>query len=309
MKIWVPRTKIIEPREAFNSQQKLAGHFKFEAIKLDGRKRVLADWFPNLILNAGLNRIGANGDFMDYCRVGTGNTTPTNTDTNLVAHVAGTSTSPAQVQSAQGSPPYFGYFRKTFRFGQGAAAGNLAEVGVGWAATDASNLFSRALILDGDGDPTTVTVQSDEFLDVSYELRSYSPDTDVDSTIDISGDSYDITARASNVNSTSWSPSAAAGVTGGTAYNGTIGAVTSAPSGSTGNVSGALSDAYSTDTFYRGYTLTWGLANANLAGGISAIHSSFGMGAMQYAIDPPIPKTNIQTLALNFRQTWARKTL
>jgi hypothetical protein len=290
-------------------QHRLAGFFKLEAVRPDGTKRLLADWFPNLILNQGLNRIGASSDWLQSCRVGTGNTTPTNTDTNLVAHVAGTTTQSAQTTSATGSPPYYGYSQRTFRFDQGAAAGNLAEVGVGWSNADASNLFSRALILDGDGDPAVVTVQADEFLDVSYELRSYSPDADVDTTVTIGGDSYDITARAANANSSLWAPPAAAGFNTGVAYSGAIGAVTSSPTGSQSSVSGLTTDAYSNDSFQIDSTHTWGLDRGNFVGGIASFYVQFGMGSMQYSVDPPIPKDATMVLAMRFRHSWARKTL
>ena len=75
-----------------------AGFFKFEAVKLapDGSeisRRTLADWFPNIITDQGLDRMGDNNDWMSACQVGTGNTTPTALDTGLVARIAGTTTS------------------------------------------------------------------------------------------------------------------------------------------------------------------------------------------------------------------------
>ena len=43
------------------------GWYKFEAVRPDGTKRLLADWFPNLITDAGLERMAGNGDWMRYC--------------------------------------------------------------------------------------------------------------------------------------------------------------------------------------------------------------------------------------------------
>lgn len=57
----------------------LAGFFKIEKGKCDAdgkpiesTREVVADWFPNLILNQGLDMIGAAGNsYMGMCFVGT----------------------------------------------------------------------------------------------------------------------------------------------------------------------------------------------------------------------------------------------
>ena len=66
--------------------------------------------------------------------------------------------------------PYYRWAKVTWRFGQGVAAGNISEVGLGWGN---SNLWNRALIKDANGNPTTITVLSDEYLDVVSEIRDY----------------------------------------------------------------------------------------------------------------------------------------
>ena len=74
-----------------------AGWFKIEAHRVDangdeipGTRRVAADWFPNLITNAGLDFLGTTGPtyVYTYCRVGSGNTAPAFTDPASVAPVA-----------------------------------------------------------------------------------------------------------------------------------------------------------------------------------------------------------------------------
>lgn len=59
--------------------------------------------------------------------------------------------------------------------------------------------------MDGSGQPATITVLSDEFLRVTYEVRKYLPDPVDNVQIDfpISGINYDITTRPSSVNSAS----------------------------------------------------------------------------------------------------------
>jgi hypothetical protein len=62
-------------------RSKVAGYYKLEAVKLDKAgnevsRRVVADWFPNLITNQGLNRMGANADYLSNCQVGSGSDAP-----------------------------------------------------------------------------------------------------------------------------------------------------------------------------------------------------------------------------------------
>ena len=47
----------------------------------------------------------------------------------------------------------------------------------------ANQLFSRALIRDGAGNPTTLTVTAIDILTVTYQLRLYRPTTDIVSTV------------------------------------------------------------------------------------------------------------------------------
>ncbi len=306
---------LLIPKKEMVAKPRMAGFFKIEAIKLDGTKRVLADWFPNLILDTGLNRWGT-GAIITHCQVGTGNTAPVNADTALVTYVAGSSTQQASANGAQGSPPYYGYQQYTFRFAAGVATGTLAEVGVGWASS--GSLFSRALILDGGGSPTTITVLADEVLDVTYELRFYPPLVDVTDILTISGVDYDYVFRASGVTSASYWPlivTGAIGASGGesVAYNGAIGAITATPSGTQGTQTSSSVAAYSNNSLQRDISILFGLNNGNVSGGISAIGLALGSssarnagGAYQASFDPPIPKDATKTLTLSYRVQWAR---
>lgn len=287
----------------------LEGRIKLEAAKEDGSTRVLADWFNNLILDQGLNRMGS-GTWISAAQVGTGNTAPANSDTGLSAYVAGTSTIQAQSQGANGAAPYYGFILRTFRFAQGAAAGNLAEVGIGWA-TSGSNLFSRALIKDAGGTPTTVTVAADEFLDVSYELRCYAPAETTLGPVTISGTDYTFVVRPSLVtNGSSWAPQITLAVSNTISsqvfYNGAIGAVTAQPSGVSSGVSSCTPQAYSNNSLQQDFQIFCDLNTANLSGGLSALFFGSTIGAFQCSISPPFNKTATKLLTLNVRVSWAR---
>src|SRR5690606_7101161 len=120
---------------------------------------------------------------------GSGNSAPTTSDTNLQSIIATTTDFTFVGLSRQlAVAPY--YIEKTtmYRFGVGAAAGNVAEVGLVAATSDsaalnaATQVVTRALVVDSTGNPIVVTVLSDEILDVTVRQRLYIPD-DVTGTI------------------------------------------------------------------------------------------------------------------------------
>lgn len=312
--IWIPSKEIIV--ELPTARPRACGLFKFTAIRPDGRERPLTDWFPNLITDVGLNRIG-QGSYLTACQVGTNNTAPNVSDTSLAGYLAGTTTRQATSEGAQSTPPYYGWTRITYRFAAGVAAGNIAEVAIATTAANPGSVnFSRALVLDEFGDPSTVTVLSDEVLDVTYELRLYPPLDDEVGTFTVSGSGdHDYVLRASSVTSnTAWASYLggvaslnAYGSTQLSVYNGAVGAITSTPSG-TSNSTAVANAAYSNNSLTRTGSGTFGLNVGNLTGGISAVRYITSLGAYQYSVDPIIDKTNTKTLILTNRISWSRYT-
>ena len=318
-RIWVPKFKIVEPKKELVLPVTMKGRFKLNVYRPDGRLRKSIGWFDNLIVDAGLNHMGSNSSLFAQCVVGTGSSPPSVSDTALGSLVASTTNITNTTNSAQGSAPYYGYTQNTYRFAQGAAAGNLTEVGIR-SGSSGNPLWSRSLILDNGSPqaPTTLTVLSDEFLDVVYEVRVMPPLTDVLSEVNISGSDYDIVTRASSVTAVNWAPGggfgagASAGPSSGTAHSGTIGAITGAPTGTSANATTSLS-AYSDGSYQRDSTLSWGLTAANFGGGIAAVRYTLGQttggggwGAMQCSFSPTIMKTSSMLLSLVMRHTWTR---
>lgn len=320
----------------------LEGYYKLVIHKGDadgnpipGTERVAADWFPNLITDNGKNLLTTTIFYTDYVQVGTGNTPPAVTNTALVNRIAATNANAVAnpVFGAQGSPPYFGWWRKTYRFGIGAAAGNLAELGVGPVAT--GNLFSRAVIVNSGGAPTVITVLSDEILDVIYELRNYPTLTDVNSVINIEGVDRTVVLRPAIVNQGlqgsvgGWQPGSASGtrpnleagshnffVYGGVAVLGSITSTpTAGPGGSTlsyvtSQASARTSiAAYVTGTYRRDYTISLGLNDGNVSGGgIGALLTGWDTNVWQLSFSPILNKTNTKILTLTLRVSWDRHT-
>jgi len=304
----------------------------FKCIKKNSNDEVLEEtpWFSNLIVDTGLNRIATSG-YLRSCHVGTGSSAPVNADTQLGSFVAGsgipTGDSTVGIQS---SSPYYAWRRNVYRFEEGVAEGNLSEVGIADGDDVSDVLFSRALIRDGAGDPTTLTILSDEILEVVYELRIYAPEDDVNDSINDdgpAGTSHATVTRAANVtsghNTTGWGvggtgPSARTGAnmalsTSGSSvkvYNGNLGSITSEPSGTSSSVGSSVrttNDSYVTDSHERTATIELELDIANLTDGISAVFYKFNSGgAWQTSFDPAIPKTSDDQLTLGFKVTWQR---
>lgn len=298
-----------------NLHSEVGGWFRIEAVRPDGTRRLLADWFPNLILNQGLDMLGAlsseTSGHMTACQVGSSNTAPANTQTALLAYVAGTATITESNSGFESTPPYYGWARRTYRFGQGVAAGNLSEVGVG-RTTSGNTLFSRALILDGEGDPTTITVLSDEFLDVTYELRQYPATVDVTGSLIISGVDYDYVVRAMLVTSGNWTRAADPFDVVFASYNtytGPLGPITGNPAGQAAGNGSVTYLSYTPGNYYRDTKIVWSIADGNASGGVGAIGYTTGRGAFQVSFDPPIPKDATKILEIVMRTSWARKTL
>lgn len=317
---------------AVNLRCGCAGRFvAIKAVRMDDAgnvisERHLAGPFNNLITDQGLERMGANGNYLQYCQVGSGNTPPVDADTTLETYVAGVAANTsASVSSAgaQPTPPYYGWVRIFYQFSPGVATGNLSEIGIGWAASG-STLYSRALILDSGGTPTTITVLADEYLQVTYEWRIYPPLSDVTGTINISGVPYNYTVRASVVTTTQgqfnmgWGPGAVGGfvipgypptaVAPSATYiftDGNIGSITAGPGGTSAGGSVSVStSAYSGGSLQRDISLTWGIGTT---GNIRSVKYAFLIGAcFQVEYDPIIPKTSSNTLTLSYRISWDR---
>lgn len=307
----------------------LTGHFSLDIYNPEtGEHRQYE--FDNIITNGGLDRLGsAQGTstaatmVVGYVQVGTGSTAPAVTDSALATYLAGTDRYFTSSASYGGAPDYYTAVQFSWQFNQGVAAGNLSEIGVGWASS--GSLFSRALILDGGGNPTTITVTAIEFLTVNYTLRMYPPLTDATGTISLDGSDYDYIVRACGVNGGNWGSHGVSGYASyqgslnAWAYTGDITTVTGAtPAGSSSALGSGTPTraAYSAGTYKLSMTCSASIGVWNLAGGIRSI--TFDMsgwlnppGAYQMRwqcqFNPKIPKDNTKTLSLTFDVAWARK--
>lgn len=255
---------------------------------------------PNIVLDNGLKRLGSGG-VCNYCRVGTGSTTPTATQTQLDVQVAYTSTTQGSSTSGVDSAKGYVYKRKTFRFPAGSAAGNLTEVGVGWGESG-ETLFNRALIRDTAGHVTTVTVLDDEVLDVTVELRAYMALSTKSTTGIISDVSYELSVAPLFTNKADCFDEAYK-CTSAVAYGGDILNTTTLPSQESDHFS-VNNKPYNND-LTKEFEIYWGLNQGNrLPTRTIVIHSPYS--SVQFQFNPQLPKTAEKVLKLGFKFVWGR---
>ena len=294
-------------------------HFKLTNSKT-GETRQFE--FKNLILNSGLDQFMANSDLITGCILGSSSTVPAVSDTTMTNILGSSTTGQGNGEGASNTTvlPYYTSRYWTYRFLEGVATGNIAQVamtyGSGNTTTNTySGLFSLALVKDSNGTPITITKLADEVLDVTYTLRIYVPELDTTGVTNISGVAYNYTVRAAQA--ASWSvyyPSPH--VYEARAYTGAIGSLTSAPSGTNVLHSSSTLSSYVAGSFTRNIALLWDLNYGNI-GGIRSVYISLGrlgyaatvrfqIGYSNATDGTAIPKDATKRLTLNYRLTWGR---
>lgn len=312
---------------------KLGGQFRLVVSKDAECKQVVKDtgFFDNLITDTGMNRIGevttnvgsSIANFHNLCGrfvVGSGSAEPQFTDTALQNPVAFASSDVSLVSESSNYERGWYEITVLHQFGQGQAAGNLSEIGI--QRTSASGpLWSRALILDGQGNPTTITVLPDDFLTCYYTLRIMIPKEDAVFNIDVDYGEDGIvptvvTGRPLNANSSSASrgwglKTAATSSTGGAYLQFYTGGLASPTAGNPLGSSVASETntfsivPYVPDSFERYVTRTNGL-NEHNGQNLRTAKLNALMGAWQIEFDPPLQKNNTQTMQVTFGYSWAR---
>lgn len=275
--------------------------------------------FPNLITDAGLDAMGDTDSITNNFFVGTGTAAPSTSDTQLSSYLAGKSFD-SFTRPAPSGPDYESRHVIVATFTAGTATGNITEVGIGWGTGAVGHrVFSRALVLDGGGSPTTITVLADEELQLVYTLVAYPDLTDSSYSVTISGVSYAVVARASNVAANMFTgfnrcrgPNIqAVGIS-------ALRAVTvKASDYLTGTAYAAIftEGTYVTSSYERTSTVKIAKSEGNNSIPITLVslqpykESSVGMLSpeTQVSFAPALPKTASLALTLNLSWSWARR--
>lgn len=278
--------------------------------------------FHNLVTTLGMDRLGSESAQNVYarCHVGTGTSAPSIADVQLANFLASLQNNTGSDTSGNSaSSPYYGWRRIVWTSAVGALGNSiLTEVGISGQQADGL-LFSRELIRDSVGNPTSFPISDDEQLEVTYELRFYVPLADSTGQITINSQTYDVTTRARSATSNSWAPRSGSSVnfeaSGRTTnpnhilYTAGINADITAnePSGGArnGQATGLTTSAYGTGNFYRDMTQSFGPA-VGIGDNLSCTFTGYP-AHFQTGFSPAITKTDTQTLILHHRVSWARR--
>lgn len=293
-----------------NANVGVRGRYRLHVMK-DGRTLRETPWFDNLLTNLGMNQMGNSSGWCRYGQVGSSSTTPVFTDTQLGSRIAGSDSGAFSFERFRiESGLRYAVHTKVFTFLNGAAAGNIAEVGVSNNLLG-TQLSSRALVLDSGGTPTTITVLADEDLVVVWEFWVKQPAVDFSSaasgkTINIRAAMVDATSGDGAWNGAGGSPFFFLSASySNRAYTGSIGALTSRPSGTSYLATSVVNNSYVADSYTRTGRLTWDTTTANAA--IKSFAWIHGISSWQCELDSALPvKTNTQTLRLDVSVTWSR---
>lgn len=166
--------------QAFNAGNiGIAGEFRCVVTKADGTIKEDTGFQKNLILNQGLDFFGYGGtkgyNINNMCAIGRGNSAPTVTQTKLdsyIKQIVGTDKTSDYSYVDEGDNIYRMWEQQKYRF-TGLNNVNISEVGLISTGSYSSDYYltTRALIKDTEGNPTTITVKSDETLDIYYKIH------------------------------------------------------------------------------------------------------------------------------------------
>lgn len=299
----------------------------------------------NVITLAGFGRILQNTASNGAMVVGSGNAAPTESDTTLETYLGKTTTVASWVTTRNTVPDEDGYVwwritgKCTFAPGVlGSTPVNVAECGIahgsGSSTNGATQVTSRGLLVDEEGDPTTVSVDPTiEFLDIEWEYTEWIKASSTGTvSIDVDGVpiEYDYEVRPEyfdNVGGSftygGWANADSLTIPGynpigdGTytwayvsnVFSGPITAITgkNLGNGVRDNIPTTTSDAYVSSSKQRDFTLTWAPANANIVDGVGVVRVHCGHTCWQVAFSPKLDKTLNKRMSLNWRVSMDNK--
>lgn len=288
-------------------------------------KRRLTE-FDNLIVDAGLDHIGAGNnleDIPEYLACGTDNTAPAVGQTTLGSQLGTRSNDDGgftDVVAAGGSYAYWSNTR-TREMSESQANGNLTELGF-FTASSGGVMWMRQLFLSG-GSPTTITKTSDERLRVVYEWRVYLTLIPTTDALTINSVPIDCDNRALQVsNGDAWGFYGYVKKIGsfGTDYRScrayetnTFPATTGGTFAGSGEYCTSITNvAYGTGNFYRDVDIIFDPGTANFVTGIGAIALPYpgGLGdstaALGVTFDPRVAKSDLQRFTFRSRLNFGR---
>lgn len=281
-------------------------------------------WEPNMVLDNGLGQMTVYGSWWYQIAIGDSNVAVDRTQTGVQSWIAtramgSVNGAPNNVYTDTGTyPDATATVTSAARFDT-SVTGTIREIGA--TRSGANNDCSTRAVL---ASPFTKT--SSQILDVYYQMHRTRDGSYGDFTgqIDISGTTYNYTARAMRILQT-FRADAFMGPFGNYITHGVGTANLAEPLNTQYDVSGCsppyggapVYGAWGVDgaagTAYREWAITWGLNNGNpssggVRGAYSRMDGSYGI-QVEYSNagdSSAIPKDNTKSMTLNFRMEWSR---
>ena len=138
--------------------------------------------FPNIITDVGLDALASNAEdasLLNLCGLGAGTTPPEYADTALESPLISTAMTSFIGGVVSSSTPYGQYSQTDYTLAGRSGDFSYSEIGI---ITRSGALFSRSLIKDMLGNPTSLFVAAGETLKIRYRLYKYPPPDDVIAT-------------------------------------------------------------------------------------------------------------------------------
>lgn len=283
------------------SRAELAGRVK---LQISGGARGTIDypWQDNMILDQGFVQLIVSTSYTSQIAfrsfgVGSSSQVVQSTDTGLIAPIAFTPINSAVVTHGWDADGGFGWSRGVVSFARGAAAGNVSELTTGYNNNNTSAM-ARVLARDALGDPTTITVLSDEVLTVTWEWRKWWA-VGEPNVVEYSVDGVPKTTTVSYKQNLS--------TDGGGLGNGGVTPIRSQLISSSGGVFVGEFKTTFTEAQGNPQVASVGTAGDDLSGGQGNTGKVFPYDHAYATFDPPIAKTNEFRLEIRHRISLTRR--
>lgn len=273
--------------------------FSVDAVRPDGSVREICPPFHNLVLDVGLDALydTSLNQLTGTVHVGDSSQTPATTDTGLISEVANTSTTD-QASSGGSTSPLYSSRTRRFVFAEGAAQGNLTEVGLSDGAASPT-FFNRQLFRDGNGDPVTVTILADEQLRITAEARIESDiQTDESTTNNFTFDGSTITATRTVSRTLYWTDTGGNNFTYWKFSNKNFFELDDIPADS------VTVSSYTAGSFEATFTLVWNAGT--LDGSYSTLVYGGDVDFYQFDFSTALAVASTEELTLTVKRTWGR---
>lgn len=303
----------------------IAGEFRCVITREDGSVKADTGFQKNLILNQGLDFFGGGKGISinAICAIGSGNSTPTITQTKLDAFIAtaiGSDTTEDYSYEDKGDNLYRIWEQKKYRF-TGLNDVNISEVGLVSTGSTSTNYYltTRALIRDSLGAPTSISVKTGETLDIYYKIHKVIDISDKSFVINVlDGDGgavpYNVVIKPNVVGNSYWkgNVSAAISTSGNTWISpDEMGTIFNTPSGGTTAVSYTLAS-YEANSYKIKATIYASLSPANFdirtawRNAQNEYFCPFQLRLGRVSDDAPLTKTDKETLTIPLEFSWGR---